>query len=101
MVKDKDFSKPIPDGVVEKCHFRSLYFFFFLSFYFHSGMAPSSQQPMLDSMNAALMPVESQVANLTPTWEELKHFQKEQIKCPPLSVSMDRLDLEMNPPVDR
>ena len=76
-------------------------FLLFLSFYFHSGMAPSSQQPMLDSMNAALMPVESQVANLTPTWEELKHFQKEQIKCPPLSVSMDRLDLEMNPPVDR
>ena len=62
----------------------------------------ASQQPMLDSMNQALMPVDSQIpAGLTPTWDELKNFQDNQMNFQTLSVSMDRLDLEMNPPVDR
>lgn len=62
----------------------------------------ASQQPMLDSMNQALMPVDSQIpGNLTPSWDDLKHFNNDQMNFQTLSVSMDRLDLEMNPPVDR
>ena len=62
----------------------------------------ASQQPMLDSMNQALMPVDSQIpGNLTPSWDDLKHFNNDQMNFQTLSVSMDRLDLEMNPPLDR
>lgn len=39
---------------------------------------------------------------VTPTtWEQQRHFTEGQLNFRTLSVSMDRLDLEMNPPVDR
>jgi hypothetical protein len=37
---------------------------------------------------------------LTPSWEE-QRLSEDQLNFRTLSVSMDRLDLEMNPPVDR
>merc|ERR1711953_1072991 len=38
---------------------------------------------------------------LTPSWEAQKHASEDHLNFRTLSVSMDRLDLEMNPPVDR
>ena len=38
---------------------------------------------------------------LTPSWEAQKHASEDRLNFRTLSVSMDRLDLEMNPPVDR
>ena len=38
---------------------------------------------------------------LTPSWEAQKHVSEDHLNFRTLSVSMDRLDLEMNPPVDR
>lgn len=37
---------------------------------------------------------------LTPSWEE-RNVSEDQLNFRTLSVSMDRLDLEMNPPEDR
>merc|ERR1712062_795724 len=38
---------------------------------------------------------------LTPSWEAQKHASEDHLNFRTLSVSMYRLDLEMNPPVDR
>ena len=41
------------------------------------------------------------VVRLTPSWEERPNLGEDQLNFRAISASMDRLDLEINPPADR
>ena len=45
--------------------------------------------------------VTSGVVRLTPSWEERPNLGEDQLNFRAISASMDRLDLEINPPTDR
>ena len=60
---------------------------------------PFSSEPFFDH-NMGQLTVGNQI-QLTPSWEEQRHMTEDHLNFRTLSVSMDRLDLEMNPPVDR
>merc|ERR1719189_1223055 len=60
---------------------------------------PFNSEPFFDH-NMGQLTVGNQI-QLTPSWEEQRHMTEDHLNFRTLSVSMDRLDLEMNPPVDR
>ena len=71
----------------------------FLSFFYFSGMEHHSFSS--DNHNNMGNHEVNRPVQLTPSWEAQKHASEDHLNFRTLSVSMDRLDLEMNPPVDR
>ena len=71
----------------------------FLSFFYFSGMEHHSFSS--DNHNNMGNHEVNRPVQLTPSWEAQKHASEDRLNFRTLSVSMDRLDLEMNPPVDR
>ena len=66
--------------------------FLIFQFHFVSGMDQQQGHPFIGAGHQV---------PLAPSWEDQRHVTEDQLNFRTLSVSMDRLDLEMNPPVDR